>query len=138
MTYPPQPVPSRTTGWAGWLLFAAAVIIINGFLAVVEGLAGIFRDESFFVGGGDVLVFDTTVWGWIHLIFGVAMIAIGFGLYRKSLAARVGAVVVVGMNLLAQFAWINAHPWWSLIVIALDVTIIYALIVHGQEIDAAA
>ncbi len=133
---PAQPMQGGPAGWTGWILFAAAMIIIAGMFSVVEGLAGIFRDEQFFAANGQVLVFDYTAWGWIHLLIGLAMIAVGFGLYRGSVVARAGAVVIVGLNLLAQFAWISAHPWWSLIVIALDVVIIYALIVHGGEIES--
>jgi hypothetical protein len=119
-------------------MFAAAIIIITGLFSVVEGLAGIFRDESYFLANGQVLVFDYTAWGWIHLILGIAMIAIGFGLYSGSTLARVLAIVVVGLDLVAQFAWIGAHPWWSVIVIALNVVIIYALIVHGGELKTPA
>jgi hypothetical protein len=119
-------------------MFAAAIIVITGMFSVVEGLAGIFRDESYFLVNGEVLVFDYTAWGWIHLILGLALIAIGFGLYTGSALARVLGIVVVGLNMLAQFASISAHPWWSLIVIALDVVIIYALVVHGGEMSTAA
>jgi uncharacterized membrane protein len=32
---------------------------------------------------------------------------------------------------------IPAQPWWSLIVIAIDVLIIYAIIAHGDELRTA-
>jgi len=139
MTYAQQPMHQRRTAWVGWGIFAAAMLVVAGLFSIVEGLAGIFRDEQYFLGvGGDVLVFDYTAWGWIHLIIGVVLVAIGFGIIAGSAIARAAAIFVVWLNMLAQFAWINAYPWWSLIVIALDVVIIYALVVHGREMNAEA
>lgn len=134
MTYQQQPVGGRTTAWVGWILFAACILIVNGMFTIIEGLAGIFRDETFFA-GGQVLVFDYTAWGWIHLILGICLVAVGIGLYSGSTFARVAALVLVTLNLLAQFTWIGAYPWWSLIAITLDVLVLYALVVHGDELN---
>jgi len=122
------------TGWVGWIVFAATVMVINGSIVAIQGLAGIFRDESFFrTAGGEVLVLDQTAWGWIHLIFGVLLAVVGVLLFRGSLVATALAIVLVAVNLVSQFAWIGVYPWWSLIVILLDIFILYALIVHGGE-----
>jgi len=123
-----------TTGWVGWIVFAAVVMVINGSIVAIQGLAGILRDESFFTtAGGEVLVLDYTSWGWIHLIFGVLLVVVGVLLFRGSLVATALAIVLVAVNLVSQFAWIGVYPWWSLIVILLDIFILYALIVHGGE-----
>jgi hypothetical protein len=123
-----------TTGWVGWIVFAAVVMVINGSIVAIQGLAGILRDESFFTtAGGEVLVLDYTSWGWIHLIFGVLLAVVGVLLFKGSLVATALAIVLVALNLVSQFAWIGVYPWWSLIVILLDIFILYALIVHGGE-----
>ena len=74
MTYEERLHP-RPTGWVGWILFASCVMIVNGLFTSIEGLAGIFRDETFFLAEGEVLVLDDTAWGWIHLLLGLAVIA---------------------------------------------------------------
>jgi hypothetical protein len=38
------------------------------------------------------------------------------------------------LNAIAQLASLNFHPVWSVIVITLDVLVIWALIVHGDEL----
>ena len=38
---------------------------------------------------------------------------------------------------LANVAFIGAYPFWSLIMVALDIVIILALTVHGPEIKPA-
>jgi len=42
----------------------------------------------------------------------------------------------VVINLLGQFAWFPAYPLWSLVVIALDVAVLYALTVRWNEARA--
>jgi fumarate reductase subunit C len=125
---------SEPSGWTGWVAFAAAMIVIVGILSVIAGLGALLRDHSFFATNGQLLVFDYTAWGWIHIIIGVLLVVVGVGLYSGSPAARVAAIVVVGLNLIAQFTWIDSAPWWSLTMIAIDVAVIYALVVHGGEL----
>jgi len=126
------------SGWVGWIVFAATVMMIGGVCAIISGLAGIFRDEAYWLtGGGDLLVFDYTAWGWIHLIFGVLLLIVGTMLLGGSAFARVVAIFLVGLNLVAQFTWINATPWWSMVMIALDLFVLYALAIHGGELKEA-
>ena len=82
------------------------------------------------------MTFNFTSWGWIHLIFGLAMIGVGVLLLRGSTFGRLVAVILVGLNMIAQFAWIAAYPVWAIIAIAIDVLILYALLVHGSELAA--
>jgi hypothetical protein len=48
--------------------------------------------------------------------------------------ARVTGVVVAGLSAVVNLLDIAAYPLWSLIVIAVDVLVIYALVVHGGEL----
>ena len=41
------------------------------------------------------------------------------------------------VNLLAQFVSLPITPWWSLVAIALDLVILWALTVHGDEVERA-
>ena len=79
-------------------------------------------------------MFDLTSWGWIHLVLGLALILVGVLLMRGSTFARVLGIALVAVNLIAQFSWATVYPFWSMIMIALDVVIIYALVVHGGEL----
>ena len=128
-----EPAQRTPTGWVGWVIFASCILIVNGAFTIFQGLAGIFRDAVFF-DGDQLLVFDLTAWGWIHLLLGILLVAVGVALYQASGLARVVAIIVVMVHLLGQFAWIGAYPWWSLIAITLDLLILYALIVHGDEL----
>jgi hypothetical protein len=124
---------NQPAGWTGWIMFAAALLMVSGLIGIVEGLTGIFRDAAFFA-DGTLVVFDYTAWGWIHLIIGILLLVIGTALWRGSQAARVIAIVLVILHLLANFTWLSTNfPWWSLIAIAINLLVLYALIVHGDE-----
>ena len=55
-------------------------------------------------------------------------------LLRGSPSGLILGTIVVGLHLISQFAWIAAYPWWSAIIITLDILILWAIIVHGGEI----
>ena len=125
------------TGWTGWVVFAAVFMMIVGSLNAIQGLGAILRDEAYWLTlSGDVLIFDTTTWGWIHLVLGLAMIAVGAMLMRGSTFARVIAIALVAVNLIAQFTSANLYPFWALILIAVDIVILYALVIHGGELKS--
>ena len=128
------PQEKTVTGWVGWIMFAAYFMIIGGVFDIMQGLAALFRDQSYFVvAENGLLTFNFTSWGWIHLLFGLAMIGVGVLLLRGSTFARIIAILLVGLNMISQFAWLGAYPVWGIIALIIDALILYALLVHGRE-----
>ena len=124
------------TGWVGWIMFAAFMLITVGAFNVIDGLVAIFKDEVFVTTGNRLIAFDLTTWGWITLLFGAAQLLAGVALFRGSGWARPVAVVLVILNAIAQLTFLTAFPVWATIVIAMDVLVLWALIVHGDEVSA--
>ncbi|WP_291410396.1 hypothetical protein [Actinophytocola sp.] len=120
----------------GWIWFAAVMMVLVGTFNAIYGLVALFEDTYFTATSQGLLVFDLTQWGWIHLIVGAAAVIAGFALLIGATWARVLAVVLAVLNAIAQLAFMSAYPAWSLIVIALDVLVIWAVIVHGDELRA--
>ena len=59
----------ETSGWAaGFVLFAALMMIISGIFQALQGLAGIFENEFYVTTRNYVFQLDATGWGWIHLL----------------------------------------------------------------------
>jgi hypothetical protein len=52
--------------------------------------------------------------------------------------ARWTGVGLVCLNLIAQMFFIPAYPFWSLMIIAVDVVALYALCVYGSRENLAA
>ena len=124
----PQP-----TAWVGWIAFAGMMMIVAGVLGALSGLSAIVRDETYVQAAGHVWIFDHTSWGWIHLILGILLAAIGAMMLKGSTVGMALGAGIVALHMIAQFTWMGMYPWWSIVVIALDVLILYALIVHGPE-----
>lgn len=127
-------VPPEPTGWVGWILFAGVVMIVMGAFHAIQGLVALFKQEYFIVGENGLIVandFDT--WGWVHLIAGIVVVLAGFALLGGQMWARVVAVILAVVSAMLNIAFLGAYPLWSLIMIALDVIIIYAITVHGRE-----
>jgi len=76
------------------------------------------------------------VWGWVLVGFGVLLAVAGYGVLVGQTWARVAGVVFAVLNALVNVAFIAAYPVWITLTIALDVIVIYALIVHGREAKA--
>jgi hypothetical protein len=46
--------------------------------------------------------------------------------------------VLAVVSAIVNFAFIPAYPVWSLLIIAVDVLVIYALVAHGREVRTMA
>lgn len=127
---------AKVTGWVGWIWFAGMMIILAGLFNLVSGIYAIIDDELYVTTRKGLLLFDLTGWGWVHLILGVLLLVTGIAVSVGKGWARLIAVILVMLNALTQLTWIMVNPWWSLVVIAVDVLVLYALIVHGREAEA--
>ncbi|MGY1778925.1 DUF7144 family membrane protein [Geodermatophilus sp. SYSU D01036] len=125
----------RPTGWASWILFAGVLLVLTGLFAVMEGVTALVS-EDFYVVRAEALFVDAdyAVWGWVHLVLGVVGILVGAGLMRGNRVARVLAVAFAGLSALVHLLFLPAYPFWSVLVIAFDVVVIYAVTVHGREV----
>ncbi|HWM73947.1 MAG TPA: hypothetical protein VNQ53_09410 [Nocardioides sp.] len=131
--YPAQTrEPSRP--WYGWIAFAGAMMILLGSFHVIAGLVAIFDEEYFLVGkSGLVVEVDYTAWGWAHLIIGLIVVFAGWGLFSGQTWARIVAVTLAMLSAVANLAFLSAYPIWSAIMIAVDILVIYAVLVHGDR-----
>jgi hypothetical protein len=119
---------------AGWIGFAAIMMLIIGGITFFEGLIAIVRDEYYVVTGSGVLVVDLTTWGWIMLFWGILLFLVGSLLWTGSLWARWFTVALASLNVLGQLGFLgnSQYPLWSLTLIALNIVVIYALIVRWE------
>jgi hypothetical protein len=127
------------SGWLGWVFFAGVLLIMAGVLQVIEGLVALF-DDGYYVVGADQLAVpvDYTAWGWMHLLVGLLAALIGVGLLTGNMVARGAAVGLASFSALASLTFVGAAPVWSVIIIGIDVLVIYAIVVHGSELDRSA
>lgn len=118
----------------GMVAFAGVMLIMAGLFHAIQGLVALFSDDFYVVGRNYVFQFDLTSWGWIHLVLGLVAAAGGAGLFFGQMWARTVAVIAASVSMLASFMWLPYYPVWSLTLIALDVVVIWAAIVHGRDL----
>jgi hypothetical protein len=124
-----------TQGAAHWVVFAGVMLILVGFFHAIDGLVALFRDSYYAVRPSGLLVgVDYTVWGWVHLLLGVVALLTGMGLLAGNLVARMVGVGLAGVSAIVTLAFITAFPVGATLLIAFDVIIIYAIVVHGGEL----
>ncbi|MBF6089880.1 hypothetical protein IU438_24645 [Nocardia cyriacigeorgica] len=105
----------------------AVLLLVLGLLSLFEGISAVVDDELFVPGREYVYEFDTTTWGWIHIVLGGLIVLIALALFTGAVWARVIAVMLAGLSIIANFLWIPYYPWWSVLVIALNIVVIWAL-----------
>lgn len=127
--------PPNYSSWAvGWAGFAGVMLIIMGILDILQGLVALIDDEFYVVGANWTFDFDTTAWGWIHLIGGIIVLAAGIGIFSGNVLARTVGVLAAGLAIVWNFAGLPYYPVWSIIVIAIGIAVIWALTTHGRDI----
>ncbi|RPI11024.1 MAG: hypothetical protein EHM63_02290 [Actinobacteria bacterium] len=122
------------TAWVGWSFFAAVVLILVGAMNIITGFIALFDDNYLINTAGGMFVFDPTGWGFTVLIIGVLLVLAGFSILKGSLYGRIIGVLAAGLSAIAQISTIRPYPIWSMIVIFINVMVIYALTVHGDEL----
>ena len=65
---------------------------------------------------------------------GVLVAFAGWGLLSGRTWARALAITLAVLSAIANFLFIPYYPFWSLLIITLDVIVIWAIAAHGGEL----
>ena len=129
----PASMSTDASGWVGWILFAAVIMLLVGAFHVIQGLVALFKDDYYVVGtSGLVLDVSYTAWGWIHIVGGLVVVAAGVALFAGKMWARVLGIAMACVSAIVNVGFLAAYPLWSAMVIFMDIAIIMALTVHGS------
>jgi hypothetical protein len=134
----PSSVASAPAGWVlGLSLFAGIMMMITGLFNAMEGVVALARNEVYAVTPRYIFAIDLTTWGWVHIILGIVVLAAGVGVVTGQLWGRVVGITIATLTMLANFAFIPYYPIWSLLIIALNIFVIWALCVYDRDAAAA-
>jgi len=116
-----------------WMIvFAVALLVTVGFFNLIDGIAAI-ANSHVFIANAHYVVGDLRAWGWVVLILGTPQVIAAVAVLAGSQAARWFAVVVIGLNAIGQMLFIPAYPFWSLLIIAVDVVALWGLCAYGSR-----
>jgi hypothetical protein len=111
----------------GISIFAGVLLILAGVFQALEALSAIVHDQYLVVAPRYIYSFDLTAWGWIHLLIGLALIAIGVCLLLGQGWALMAGIVIAAISAVVNFTWLLYSPFWAILLIAVDLLIIWAL-----------
>lgn len=116
-----------TTAPNGWAMFVGVILLITGAFALIMGVAAVDNQYLFTVSPQGLIVWNLNGFGWYHVAVGGLMILTSIGLFAMQNWARYIAVVLVVINAISQVFWLTTTPFWSIVMLALDVIVIWAL-----------
>jgi hypothetical protein len=122
----------------GWKMFAGIMILIAGTLNVIDGLVGLTQVNYIkgIIGSSGLPVTNNVkTWSWVVLVIGAVMILAGFLIFVGNLFGRIVGIAVASINLIVQLVYVNHNPFWSFLIVLVDVLIIYGLAAHGGRLD---
>jgi len=126
----------RDTNMTGWIAFAGFLMIIRGVLEGIAGLTALLKSDFYLATEESLVVFNYTTWGWVHLLGGLFLLWAGVSLIHGANWARLVGIILASLALIGNLLFITAFPLWSIFAIVVDLIIIYALTVRGDEAEA--
>ena len=126
---------ARSSTWAGWIAFAGWLMILIGSLDFFEGLIAVIRGNYYVLSPEQIIVFNTTTWGWLTMIWGVVVFLVGLGLLGGAGWARWFTIIAGIIGVIGQLGWLgaSAYPLWALTVLTLYIVVLYAVIVRWHD-----
>src|SRR4051794_12697099 len=95
---------------------AAAMIMLGGIVHAVAGIVAI----------------DEDAWAWGFIVYGCVQFIVALTVFLGSRVGQLVALVIALLDAVAQVDLIGRHPAWSVVIIAIDGVIVYAVLVHGR------
>ncbi|HEU5038364.1 MAG TPA: hypothetical protein VFT70_15255 [Nocardioides sp.] len=129
----------RESAGVVWVQFAGIMIVLAGAIHLLQGLTALVRKEVYDVGDNALGIgVSYTTWGWAHVVWGGLAVLVGICLLAGQWWARFVGVVVAFLSALGNIAFMQANPFWGAAAIAIDITVIWAIMVHGGELKKRA
>ena len=122
----------------GWISFAGILMVVVGGFKILQGLGWVINSKHLFPDGNDAVFGQSaTSWGWFQILLGVVVLLAGLAVFSGNVLARTVGVIGAVISMFSAFASMTFYPFWALAIIAIDVAVIWALTVHGRDIQKA-
>lgn len=116
---------------SGWVTFAGVLLLLAGSFNVIYGIAGIGKAHAF-AQNADYIFGNIKTWGWITLVIGLLQVLAAGSLWQGGLYGRVIGIVAGCLSAISALLAMPTYPFWSLVIFALAVVIVYQIAVNGS------
>ncbi|HET6684908.1 MAG TPA: hypothetical protein VFH02_00135 [Jiangellaceae bacterium] len=117
---------------AGWLSFAAALLVVSGVFKILDALWAFKYDDDVSEEVQTVLFeHDLASWGWLWLGVGIVLVLAGFAVVSGAQWARWVGIVTASIAAILFLPWIYYQPLWTILSVTLAILVVYALAAYG-------
>jgi hypothetical protein len=114
-------------------ILGGVLMILAGLFSFLAGLAMVTKRAFFHFPAGYAYNWTTHGWGWTQLILGAVVFAAGVCVLLGMTWARMVGVVLATLSAVSSFLVLPFYPVWSIVLIAVDVFIIWALVSRAKH-----
>jgi hypothetical protein len=115
---------------SGWVLFSGIMLLFSGIWIAFQGVFAFFR-STWFV--GSAVFGDLWFWALVWMGFGLLLIAAGSAVMSGRSWGRWFGIVVVALAAFVHMLSFATYPWWSAVMIAIDVLVLFGLTARWQR-----
>ena len=117
---------------AGWLAFAAIVLMTAGIMRFFDAIWA-FRTDSAFEDGplGD----DLAAYGVLWLVVAVVLFGAGLLVFQRNQFARWIGIIAAAFGTITAAFWLPYSPVWAMVYILIGVLVIYGLAAYGGPLE---
>ena len=127
--------PARPAQGTGWITFSGVMLILSGFLNLVDGLWALDLSDSPAISDDveELLWYANSLetWGWIYTIGGAVLVLVGIGVLTRNQWARWIGVGAASASMVINMMWVFVYPIPALIHVTLAALVVYGLTAYG-------
>ena len=110
---------------SGWVAFAGAYLAVAGVMHVIWGIVALSNKSAFHEDGLVWSKLDT--WGWIAIVLGTLQMRAGLMIFARRFAGQwLGGVLAV-VGVFVCFFSAGAYPIWSVMALAANGLVLWAV-----------
>jgi hypothetical protein len=111
-----------------WSFFLGLGVVVNtAYFKSLPGYTSVAHDYAY--------GWNLSGWGWANLVLGIVVVAAGVCVLLGQTWARWAGIVLAVISAIGTFLFLPIYPFWSIVVIAIDVFIIWALATARRRRD---
>ncbi len=127
--------PTGESRMVGLVLFSGTIMLLVGVFEVIIGMTALFFNGYFEATQDPLVTSNYDAWGLTHTLLGALAIVAGLGLYKGKLWARILGILFALSCAVVNLGFLSVAPFMSVTVIVLCILCVFAITVHGAELE---
>lgn len=128
---PESGIAPRAERMSGWVIFAAAVLLIGAVGNLLWGLAAL--DSKSYLDEGGLLYSSLETWGWVSIVWSALLLIGGIMLLAGVRSGPAVGIVLAAVSCVFWLFALPVMPLYAMTVIIIDVFVIYGLATQVTE-----